>query len=305
MSSTPPPFAPPQASPPQRPGPPEPEPAAGEGPDRWPPWSAVGALLAGFAFTLVASLIVVTGGVAISGGDVNDPPGWANIVGLVLQDASFVGASVLFAALALRPRPWHFGLAMPPKVGRAVGLTVAAFVAYAVFATIYLAIVGTSDKQDINKDLGVGDGTGDLIAVAICVCVLAPLAEEFFFRGFIFGALRNWRGPWLSAVITGLLFGGAHALGSPVAFLLPLAVLGGLLCVLRQLTGSLYPGIALHCVNNVIAMAGAEHWHWQAVPVGIGALAVITVVLLVVKRAAGPEPAGAGPEPAAVGVTPS
>ena len=39
--------------------------------------------------------------------------------------------------------------------------------------------------------------------------------------------------------------------------LLPLlAVLGVLFCLLYERTGSLYPGIALHAVNNSVAYAG-------------------------------------------------
>ena len=61
--------------------------------------------------------------------------------------------------------------------------------------------------------------------MAFLVAVVAPIAEEFFFRGFFFGALRNWRGLWPAAIITGLVFGAIHVGSAEAAFLLPLALL--------------------------------------------------------------------------------
>ena len=42
----------------------------------------------------------------------------------------------------------------------------------------------------------------------------------------LFTALRNWKGIWPAAILTGLVFGGIHAGSSPAGFLVPLAVLG-------------------------------------------------------------------------------
>mgnify|MGYP000173810412 CR=1 FL=1 len=53
--------------------------------------------------------------------------------------------------------------------------------------------------------------------------------------------------------LVGVLFGAVHAGGSDAAFLVPLAVLGVLFCLLYERTGSLYPPIVLHAINNSIA----------------------------------------------------
>jgi len=128
----------------------------------------------------------------------------------------------------------------------------------------------------------------------LVVCVSAPIAEEFLFRGYIFTALRNWAGPLRAATMTGLLFGLIHLdPNRPVAFLVPLAVLGFLLCVVYWKTGSLYPCIALHAVNNAIAFGATEGWSWQIPVLVVGALAVIAGILLAVQRLAGPVRAAA------------
>src|SRR5262249_42744382 len=81
----------------------------------------------------------------------------------------------------------------------------------------------------------------------------------FLFRGYMYRALRNWRGPWPAALIVGVIFGAFHIQGSPVGFLVPLAVFGVMLCFVYEISGSLYACIALHAVNNSIAFAALEH----------------------------------------------
>ncbi len=79
---------------------------------------------------------------------------------------------------------------------------------------------------------------------------MAPICEEFLFRGYIFTALRNWRGTLPAAIITGLVFGGVHVGSAPALDLVPLAALGFGLCLLYRYTGSLYPCMIAHSLNN-------------------------------------------------------
>jgi membrane protease YdiL (CAAX protease family) len=104
----------------------------------------------------------------------------------------------------------------------------------------------------------------------VFVCVVAPLAEEFFFRGFVFGTLRRWHfsvggqdlGTWAAAVVTGGLFGLVHAGSANPQYLIPLGFFGFVLCLVRWRTGSLYPCMALHSVNNSLAL-GITQLHWN------------------------------------------
>jgi membrane protease YdiL (CAAX protease family) len=114
----------------------------------------------------------------------------------------------------------------------------------------------------------------------VLITVVAPLGEEIFFRGYFFAALRNWRGWLPAAVITGLVFGAIHIGSSPIGFTVPLAFFGFLLCVLYQRTGSLYPCIALHALNNSFAFGLTQDWTWEILPVAAGA----TVVSLTIAR---------------------
>ncbi len=82
--------------------------------------------------------------------------------------------------------------------------------------------------------------------------VVAPLMEELFFRGLLLrGLLRRW--PAVPAVVaSALLFALFHA--NPWQFLAPL-ILGLFYGWLTVRSGSLWPAILAHALNNAIAQA--------------------------------------------------
>jgi membrane protease YdiL (CAAX protease family) len=243
----------------------------------WPAWTAPAALLAGFAAAMIAGLVLALVG-AIFGASAAHPPASISIVSVIAQDICLVGAALLFARMAGRPRPWQFGL-RPTRFWPAVRYVVGGYLAFVVVSYVWLQLIGqTNTKDTILKDLGAEGSTTALIAVTFVVTVCAPLAEEFFFRGYFFGALRGM-GLWPAALLTGVAFGIVHVFGSPIAFLVPLALLGTGLALLRERTGSLYPGIALHCINNSLAMAGSQNWGWQIPVVLVGSLACIALLV--------------------------
>jgi CAAX protease family protein len=90
-----------------------------------------------------------------------------------------------------------------------------------------------------------------LLIAVVAVSVVAPFAEETYFRGFLFGWLRGRVPFWLAVVISSLLFAAAH--GEP-ALLLPTFALGCLLAVVYQRSGSLYPGMLVHAVFNLVGV---------------------------------------------------
>jgi len=283
-------------TPPAHPAPPErPELPDGVVPaerePRWRPWTSWAALVAALAAATVLGGIVLV----LGGGSAEDPPPAAQIVATLLQDACFIGAAWVFAGLASRPRPEQFGLRPPKRWVAAAGLVVAGYFAVLVFSGIWLALLGQTDTaDDLPDQLGANDSTVALLAVVFVVAVAAPVAEEFLFRGYFFTALRNWRGLWPAALITGLVFGSIHAVSSPAVFLVPLAAFGVVLCLLYARTGSLYPCIALHCINNSIALGSSMDWSWQIPVTMVSALGLITAGLAVVRRRSAP----AGPAPA-------
>lgn len=277
-------WLPPVAEPPEEQ--PRPEDAAA----RWAPWTAAAAFAVGIALTLMGVIVVGIVG-TIFGASFDDPPPAVNIIATVVQDGAFVGAAVLMASRSGRVLPAQFGF-VRTRIRLALGWMTAAFVAYAVLGQLWAQLIDTSKTDKLPDSLGADESVVALVAVCVLVTVVAPLAEEVFFRGYFFGALRNWRGPWPAAILTGLVFGGVHAGSADVVFLVPLAVLGFLLCVVRWQTGSLLPCIALHAINNGLAFAVTEGWSVAAglaLVVGAPAATLLICSALLPPRAA---PAG-------------
>ena len=205
-------------------------------------------------------------------------------------DAAFVVAALYFARLNGRVGPSDFGF-RPVRWGTAVGGVLAAGISYYVITAVYASELNLHGNEKLPKELGVSNSSAALIGASIFVCVIAPIAEEFFFRGFLFGALRRLRiefagrelGTWAAAIITGILFGLAHLGSAPLHYLIPLGFLGFVLCLLRWRTRSLYPCMALHSINNALAL-GISQLHWS----GGEVVALIVGSLLVIAAVTGP-----------------
>ncbi len=225
------------------------------------------------------------------------PPG-LSIADTFVQDVAFVLVAVFFAQLGGRAvGAWQFGLRRPRGGWRsAAGLVLVLLVAYIALSAVWSAITNPPEEE-LLKQLGSKEGTALLVLSAGLTCVVAPICEELLFRGFIFTALRNWRGTLPAAVITGLVFGGVHYGSAPALDLVPLAGLGFGLCLLYRYTGSLYPCIVTHSLNNSLAFSSLESWGWQAPVLIVAALVAIGAVVVAFKRIGVivPEPTLAGP----------
>jgi membrane protease YdiL (CAAX protease family) len=248
---------------------------------RWPPWYGLVALVAGLIVGTIAAAIALGG----SHSTTLTPAG--TDVSTAVQDLGFVAAAVWLATLLGPVRPRQFGLVISRKpLWQAILLVLAGLGSFYLISLAWLAALHTSGaEKGLVKDLGGDSGTFAVLVACALTCVLAPICEELLFRGFMFTALRNWRGPWPAAVITALIFGGVHGFSAPAADLLPLAFLGFALCVVYEWTGSLYPCIALHVLNNAIAFGADEHWEVRIVELAAASLASVALVLALVGLA--------------------
>jgi membrane protease YdiL (CAAX protease family) len=258
MTSIPPPSTLPEAHPE-----PAPEHGAPEYDDSppWRVWAAPASVALGFGLGVFATIMVAVLA-TIGGSSVGHPTAAVSIIGDIVFDLAFVAAALYFASLSGRPRASDFGFRRPP-LRLAVKAFLLAGVGYYVLTAVYASVLKLHGNDKLPSELGVNKSTAASIAAAAFVCVIAPIAEEFFFRGFFFGALKRWRGPWVAAVLTGLLFGLAHTGSAASQYLIPLAFLGFVLCLVRWRTGSLYPCMTLHATNNALAL-GVNQLSWNA-----------------------------------------
>ncbi len=255
---------------------------------RWKPYTAWLALAAGFGGALVGGLVIALVA-ALLGASFDSPPPAVNILSTVVQDVSLVAAAVLFASMVARPAPWQFGLRAVPR-RQFAGWIVAAYAGFIAFSAAWVALLQIDEKDDLPAELGADKSTAALIAVAFLVTVVAPIAEELFFRGYFFAALRNWKGFWPAALITGAVFGGIHAGSAPVGYLVPLGIFGVVLCALYVRTRSLYPCITLHAINNSIAFGATQSWSWQVPLLLAASLATIGSIAWALRARFGSAP---------------
>lgn len=103
-------------------------------------------------------------------------------------------------------------------------------------------------------------GQEGLLVVLFLAAVSAPFAEELFFRGFIFGLYGGRQPLWLAYVVSNGLFAVAHVmptrmdLAQMAGLAIGILVLGTLLAWTYQHTGSLFPGMLAHALNNATGL---------------------------------------------------
>lgn len=216
----------------------------------WPWWYGVVGLLVG----VIGSNVLATPVFLLSGSEEDLTPAGALISTLILNGA-LVGTAIGFAWLTTRPRAWHFGLRRTP-FWPAVGWTALGYVAFIVVVLVYVAIAGTPEEQTTAEDVGADEGGLALLNAGLLFVVIAPIGEEVFFRGFLYRSLRGGLSVIPAALIAGALFGLIHAVTGIEAVPI-LAALGVMLCLVYEKTGSIYPCIALHAMNNTLAYAAS------------------------------------------------
>jgi membrane protease YdiL (CAAX protease family) len=134
-------------------------------------------------------------------------------------------------------------------VTAAVPLAVAAYVLVVLVGGLQNALVPADHCGQARDVLRAYPGHHSL--AVILVALVAPAAEETFFRGFLFGWLRGRVPMWSAVAVSALVFALAHL---QAVVLIPLFLLGCLLAVVYERSGSLLPGMAVHALFNVVGI---------------------------------------------------
>ena len=232
----------------------------------WPPrlwdWKSGLAILALFVAgygiaTLVAALLQISAAGGLTSfmqtpADGRAMPFSATIVALVGNIVAGAG-SVLFVGALKGHTVDKLGLAAwrARWIGIALGLsvilgalrgTLAAGI-QALFPEFASLGVDLLEQGLVNKD---GPFNGAI--VVLLGGLLVPVAEELFFRGFLYNWMRKGLSQWPAMVLSALVFGGFHLV--PVQVILAF-VLGLGLAWIYEKSESLWPPIILHLSNNI------------------------------------------------------
>jgi membrane protease YdiL (CAAX protease family) len=216
-----------------------------------PQWSWARSLLGvlvGFVPVALLSLAAYATGTATGGAPEQVTLG-AGIVFLV-SSAVFYGwqlfAVWMFSLRGVAHALWHLGYRRP---------TTAYFWAVPlVLAVSYIVIVANETllhppPQDLTETFP--HTAAGIVMFTLLAVVMAPLAEETFFRGFIYrGFAQSW-GFLPGATISGAIFSLAHL---QLTLFIPLFVLGFGLAWAYNRTGSLWTNITIHAIFNGISV---------------------------------------------------
>jgi hypothetical protein len=237
---------------------------------RWRPRTAIGALVLG----LVVSQAIALGVVLAHGARGTDEIDGAAVL---VSEVPLLIITILFARRgAQRLTPATLGIRRTP-FGAALGWALAFYVGIVAAEGLYLLLIGGG---------GLGSGHAETISAATAamtiagVAIVAPIAEEVAFRGYLFPALTTWRGPWIAALITAVLFAAAHVGAYPPAIAPMMVFFGFGACLLRWFTGSLLPCIGLHALNNGIVTAVALGGLGAGAVLGSLAAPIVAVLLV-------------------------
>ncbi|BAE84047.1 CPBP family intramembrane glutamic endopeptidase [Desulfitobacterium hafniense] len=161
---------------------------------------------------------------------------------------------VIIAIMKVRRWTWS-DLGWKDVKGRYVGSVIAFYILtwiINIFYAAYLLQKGfTPPDTDVYTQL-----MGNATVVTFCLNLilagmLAPIIEETMFRGIIFGSLQTYMGKWTAAAVSAAIFSGLHL--QSYGFL-PRFVLGMVLAYLVMKHKSIKPAVALHAVNNIVAL---------------------------------------------------
>ncbi len=230
-------------------------------------------LLAWTFLSMVASqLLVSTIMVALLGDQVLQPK-WTALYDLITYIIALVMVLILPLVLVRRIRlrtqrsqqnlahleqdlrlsPTEMGVSTPLNLTD-IGLAPVGYITYLILGSLCLQLMqlfpwfDAAEPQDVGFTV-LAPGFDRIVAM-LALVFLAPIAEELVMRGWLYGKLRAKLQPFVAALLVSLLFGVLHGQWNVGVSVFCLSLV---LCLLREITGSIWSGILLHMLNNGVS----------------------------------------------------
>lgn len=194
--------------------------------------------------------------------DALDQTVFNTIVSLVVYIVTLmIVMGVPYYAKKIKTTPQELGLTRAIQ-WRDIGFAPLGFIVYFIGAGLVMYLVSQIfPGVDLDQDQTTGfkslHTNWEYILAFTTLVVIAPVAEEVLFRGYLLGKLKKYMPLWVAIAASSLLFaalhlpGGGEQLQWNVAF--NVLVLGVVLAILRPLTGSIWSGVLLHMIKNGVA----------------------------------------------------
>lgn len=239
------------------------------------PWSQLGIFLgllgASFLLSSIGMVAVLfSKGVPTTGMDLTDPEilktfKWIQAISSI---TIFLIPAWIFSLIVFTGRHWYF-LGLRPAEKQSMYLLAIAIILFA-FPTVFWfgelnqSINLPSWMKSLEKDATAQmeallkvDSTLDIVINVIIIALLPAICEEVCFRGALQRIMIHlFRNPWSGIIFTSMIFSALHF---QFQGFLPRMFLGILLGALYWFSGSLWPSIIAHFVNNAVQVIAVSY----------------------------------------------
>jgi hypothetical protein len=217
------------------------------------PWRAREAIGVFLIHILITAIAVVPIALLVTGEDM------LTAAGIMVSELVLLGTVAAWIkiryGLGLRALGFRgfSGANLAIGIGAGLGGVLLAGIVSQIIVVIVESITGSPPGDPEQIPLQTENPQGALLViVGVSVVVLAPLAEEVFFRGFVYPSLRRWARAWPAILLSAVIFSVTHII--PIV-LLPIFALGIVLAWLVERRRSLVPAVVAHMAFN-----GAGFW---------------------------------------------
>jgi membrane protease YdiL (CAAX protease family) len=183
-------------------------------------------------------------------------PGWLGLPLSALNLTWLCGYTIAVARRRIGPwRPWRLGM---PAVATEFAIAVAGQVVItATTVAVFVLLMLTFGERVLPtapplEPLLRSPRRWEPIALGILAIIGAPIAEETFFRGLLYNALRRRLAVILAAPLSALIFGFLHPF--ELASIGAVSLVGLVLALLYEWRRTILAPMLLHSLNNSLAM---------------------------------------------------
>jgi uncharacterized protein len=177
----------------------------------------------------------------------------------LLENLLFTVALVLFIAVFLRLRGLDltslggfFRITFLRALSTGTVLILAAYPLISIADAITQRVFGSGSSKQSIVELFSGSRTIEQrMMIIVFAVVIAPMAEEFLFRFFLYGVLKRYFGRFLGVTVNALLFAAAH---THIPSFAPLFVLGSCFTIAYEWSGSILVSMTMHALFNSLSL---------------------------------------------------
>ncbi|HEY2614295.1 MAG TPA: type II CAAX endopeptidase family protein [Chthoniobacterales bacterium] len=177
----------------------------------------------------------------------------------LVENAIFSVGVLLFVAAFLRVRGLDLdSLGGFSKMGFWRTAMTGVVLMLAAYPLIFLADVvthrfldGASEKQAIVELFNASNSLEQRILIILLAVTVAPIAEEFLFRFFIYGVVKRYFGRTAALIVSAFLFAAVH---THLPSFGPLFVLGTCFAIAYEWSGSILVPMTMHAFFNSLTL---------------------------------------------------